>query len=401
MTDWQALEAEVFSLFSPGAPIRLEAELSGRREQASRLRRIVQSPGEHALIYGERGVGKTSIANSFYGGLNRETRPVQPIIVNCDKISFSETWRKVFRRMQVDGRPLSDAYPSEVTPDDVEIELQNFSINSLPVIIIDEFDQAEAGVRNQFTETIKSLSDHSVNAKVVLVGIADNASELVANHKSISRALKQVEMPRLSLGELEGIAYSRYKQVELTVVDDAIFLMAFLARGLPYYMHLCGRYAALACIRRRNKRINVDDVIDGLQEAIMEVDQTITENYLKAIVSQRGEETLYAPVLLACALADADKLGQFQQAAVAKPLAELISREPPYTPATFAFHMNEFCEDKRGSVLEKDGPQRNIRYKFADALMQPYVIISALKEARISLATLKKFIPQRQARLDL
>lgn len=83
MTDWGKLEDEVYGLFSPGAPIRVEAELSGRLEQSAKLRRIVLSPGEHALVYGERGVGKTSIANSFYGSLNSPTRPVLPVLVNC------------------------------------------------------------------------------------------------------------------------------------------------------------------------------------------------------------------------------------------------------------------------------------------------------------------------------
>jgi energy-coupling factor transporter ATP-binding protein EcfA2 len=400
VTDWQALETEVFGLFSPGAPIRLETELSGRQEQAARLRRIVISPGEHALIYGERGVGKTSIANSFHGGLNSATRQVQSVVVNCDGQSFSDTWRKVFRRLQIDGRPISERYTAEITPDDVEIELQNFSLNALPIIIIDEFDQASVGVRKLFTETIKSLSDHSVHAKIILVGIADNAGELIEDHQSISRALKQVEMPRLSIVELEKIVVSRYRQAALSFTDDALFLMAFLSKGLPYYMHLCGRYSALSAIRGKRKKVVVDDVISGLGEAIAEVDQTITQKYLSAVVSQRGEETLFEPVLLACALADADKLGQFQQSAVSKPLAELVSRTPPYTPTTFAFHMNEFCEQKRGAVLEKDGPQRNIRYKFADALMQPYVIIAALKEERMSLPTLRKFIPQRQKSVD-
>jgi len=207
-------------------------------------------------------------------------------------------------------------------------------------------------------------------------------------------------MPRLSLEELEAIITSRYKQAGVKVDHEAVFLMTYLARGLPYYAHLCGRYAGLVAVRNNRKRVRVQDVIDGFGEALSEVDQSITEAYLSAVVSQRGEETLYEPVLLACALADTDKLGQFQQAAVAKPLARLVNRTPPYTAATFAFHMNEFCDEKRGNILDRDGPARNISYRFADALMQPYVIITALKENRLSIETLKKFIPRRQLGFD-
>lgn len=403
MTDWTKLEEEVYGLFSPGAPIRVESELAGRLEQASNLRRIVLSPGEHALVHGERGVGKTSIANSFYGSLNTPIRPVLPVLVNCGSANFSECWRKVFRRLSLsDGTSLADAYASDITPDDVEVELSSFGAQTAPILVFDEFDQVtDEATRRKFTETIKSLSDHVVNATVVLVGIADNAGQLVSDHQSISRALKQVEMPRLSLAELEAIITSRYRQAAMRSEDDAVFLMAFLARGLPYYAHLCGRYAGMMAARRKSRMVTVKDVIAGFELALAEVDQTITEAYLSAVVSQRGEETLYEPVLLACSLADTDKLGQFQQAAVAKPLAALVQRDPPYTAATFAFHMNEFCEEKRGMVLERDGPARNIRYRFADALMQPYVIISALRDGRLDVETLRKFIPKRQIDLGL
>ena len=39
---------------------------AGRREQMDRAFAAVFSPGEHAVIYGERGVGKSSLANIIY-----------------------------------------------------------------------------------------------------------------------------------------------------------------------------------------------------------------------------------------------------------------------------------------------------------------------------------------------
>ncbi len=74
ITEWEMLRAEVYGAFSPGSPIKLTEDLSGREVQAQRLRSIVLSAGEHALIYGERGVGKTSIANTFQLPLNSSTR---------------------------------------------------------------------------------------------------------------------------------------------------------------------------------------------------------------------------------------------------------------------------------------------------------------------------------------
>ncbi len=399
--DFEQLENEVYGLFIPGSPIKIESELSGRKEQVARLRRIVISQGEHALIYGERGVGKTSISQTFHKALNSPTQKVQAILINCGDANYTEIWRKVFRRMSFEGgASLAEKYTGEITTDDVEIELSTFSLNDIPIIILDEFDKiSDEETRVKITETIKSISDHAVPATLVLVGVAENASQLIKDHQSISRALKQVEMPRLSLTELEGIITSRYMTAGLKWDDEAIFLLAFLARGLPYYAHLCGRYAALAALKRRQTKVTWHSVFEGFQGALADVDQSITEKYLASTVSQRGEATLYEPVLLACALADSDQLGQFQQTSVALPLEDLTKRQKPYTAATYAFHMNEFCDEKRGSVLTREGPIRNYRYRFSDAMMQPYVIIRALNERRLDLKTLAKYTPKRQLRL--
>ncbi len=404
--DWEALKAEVYSSFSPGSPIKIQEELAGREEQAQRLRNIVLGAGEHALIYGERGVGKTSIANTFHLSLNTPTRRVPAIHINCGNSDFDTIWRKVFRRIRIiDGgehRNLDEIYTKPITQDDVEIELSNFAINDLPIIILDEFDQIkDENTKAMVTEVIKSLSDHAIHAKLVLVGIAKNASELLVHHGSISRALKQVQMPRLVLGELERIVTSRYRKCGLKIDDDAVFQIAFLARGLPYYTHLIGRHAAMPALNKKRLKIEEDDVFNGLQDALKDVDQVITEQYLKAVVSQKPDETLYEPVLIACALADSDDLGQFQQSSVAAPLADIATRQPPYTATTFAFHMNEFCDEKRGSILTRTGEPRNPRYAFNDAMMQPYVIIRALQSGRLRRETFEKFIARRQRKFSI
>ena len=404
---WGALRADVNEAFSPGAPIRTLTDLSGRIEQIQRLSDIMLRAGEHAIVFGERGVGKTSLSQTFHTGLNRPTRKVQEIHVNCHPDdSFTSLWKKVFRRMGVTvdgGRTTVDQlYPGEITSDDVEVELGNYSLNDLPIIILDEFDQVQdERTKSLITATIKSMSDHRVHSKIVLVGIAGDVADLVAQHASLSRNLKQVKMPRLDLVDLEGIVGPRLRRCGMSIEDDALFQIAFLARGLPYYCHLVGQYAALSAVDAKRTVVTEDDVLDGLTAAVQDVDQTITETYLKAVVSQRPEETLYEPVLVACALADADELGRFQQSSVTAPLAEIAPRQPPYTPTTFAFHMNEFCEEKRLKILEKSGEARNLRYRFSDPMMQPYVIIRALQSKRLQIETFKKFTALRQPSLPI
>ena len=63
--------------FTPFRPIQLVELFKGRKEIVQRVVGELQSPGRHVILYGDRGVGKTSLANliSFFGHLSRPRRP--------------------------------------------------------------------------------------------------------------------------------------------------------------------------------------------------------------------------------------------------------------------------------------------------------------------------------------
>ncbi|WP_367379138.1 AAA family ATPase, partial [Halomonas sp. PR-M31] len=51
-------------IFTPHTPVDEVKHFFGREEEASRLVSVVNSPGQHILLYGDRGVGKTSLAKT-------------------------------------------------------------------------------------------------------------------------------------------------------------------------------------------------------------------------------------------------------------------------------------------------------------------------------------------------
>jgi Cdc6-like AAA superfamily ATPase len=60
--------------------------LRGRQSKLSQIDRAFNSPGKHIFIYGDRGVGKTSLALSA-SVLHQSVgdRPTEPIVVSCDQ----------------------------------------------------------------------------------------------------------------------------------------------------------------------------------------------------------------------------------------------------------------------------------------------------------------------------
>ena len=367
------------------------------------LEDAVNQRGRHAILYGERGVGKTSLANILHLVMRRPNKELIYVRVPTD--SFTSLWKKVFKRMNYvvntgsgDAvKSLAEDFQGEMTPDDVQLILPDFSANQIPIIVLDEFDRiANKEATQLVADTIKALSDYSVGATVIIVGVAEDVSSLIKGHESVTRSLVQVKMPRMSTDELKQIILTRYQRCGISTDADAVWKMIYLSRGLPNYTHLLAMHSATYSIDNKRTSVTHKDVDAALERSVRELDQSLKETYMTAVRSQRGEDTLYPSVLLACALAPTDELGRFQQASVTGPLNRLNPGKD-YKAATFALHMNALCMPERGSVLQKFGTPRNYRYRFSDPMLQPYVILKALSEGVLDDNTAEVFSTKAQA----
>lgn len=406
--DWDALWIEVTETFSPGAPVQERDLFAGRIPQLQALMDAVYQRGRHGIVFGERGVGKTSLVNILALILQSPTRDVVTVKVNADpNDTFSSLWKKIFRRLNYevkeDGqariKTIADELPEVLSPDDVQIALSDFSPNQTPLLILDEFDRIlDKEVTALVADTIKALSDYSVPATVIVVGVAEDVTALIRSHESVSRAFIQVRMPRMSQEELGEIIVQRYRKCGIDIDDSGLWKATFLSRGLPYYAQLLGMHAARRAIRNRTIHVSPQTIDEAMRDALDEIDQSIKEKYNTAVRGQRSD-ALYEAVLLACALAPTDELGGFQQSAVTWPLNRIVV-DKNYQPSTFAFHMNALCEEARRRVLERYGEARNYRYRFTDPMMQPYCILKGLADGRITDEIANVFQHQRRLALS-
>jgi ATP-dependent Clp protease ATP-binding subunit ClpA len=67
--DWMMLEFEISTLFD-GAPIDEEDLFAGRSHEVRRILEAVFARSKHVVLFGERGVGKTSLSNVFWKRFN-------------------------------------------------------------------------------------------------------------------------------------------------------------------------------------------------------------------------------------------------------------------------------------------------------------------------------------------
>lgn len=397
--------------FSPATPIDERALFAGRTEQLRAVIDAINRRGQHAIIFGERGVGKTSLANVLASFLEEVQTGVSIISprVNCDAgDDFASLWRKVFKRItEIESirqagftgeitkrwRPMAERLEKNVRPDDVADLLTFAGAQAMVIVIIDELDRlSRNGLTGQLADTIKMLSDYSIPATLVLVGVADSVDDLIKEHHSIERALVQVRTPRMSRAELFEIIDRGLRMVEITIGSDAQDFICDLSQGLPHYTHLLALHSGREAIDRLSTNIGLDDVKRAIEKAVTGVQETIENAYHTATISQR-RGTLFPQVLLACALANTDSMGTFAPGDVKRPMSELMKR--PYDTPAFQRHLHSFCERDRGPVLHRIGGPHRYRFRFVNPLMQPYVIMRGLSEGLIDVAVVEAISSRR------
>lgn len=405
--DWLSLDFEAQQLFSPAAPIN-EAELfAGRSKQIMRLVEAVSERGRHAVLYGERGVGKTSLATTFHmiiqRSINRQILPIRKPAGPTD--TFSSLWRRVFDDLQiraiVEGREqqfaVSDLYNRDINPDDVVRELNNISLNQIPLIIFDEFDKlAEPDSKRLMSHTIKALSDEGTNATILIVGVAEDIDRLVSEHASVERNITEIKMPRMSADELNQILDKRLNRLGMRLEDNARWKIVTLSRGLPAYVHSLGRDAARKAISRRTLQIVESDVDRAISELVRNSDQTTTNTYNTATHSNK-RNALYRHVIVAAAISRTDDEGRFAPSDVVEPLSRILGRRVEI--ANFHGHLNAFCEPGRGAILEKRGTTQAFRYRFREPKMQPFVIMKGMADGVLAAEALSILSAPEQPRL--
>jgi GTPase SAR1 family protein len=401
--DWKALRAEILDTFTPGPAINEVADFAGRKQTIQRLQDIVAERARHAIIFGERGVGKTSLANIFYKDLHGLTRKIRDITVNADTMdSFDSLWRKVFRRIKwpKQEHALDVYYTGEIEPDHVYLELTRFPPNDAPIIIIDEYDRIQDDAcRVTMTDLIKALSQAPNNPTIILVGVAENITQLVRDHGSISRNLVQVPMKRMNNEEIRDVISTRVKRLRMRILDDALWRITYFSAGLPFYAHSLGKYSALTAVDRRSTQIHEGTVLASLSACMADVDYTIQESYTRATEKIYRKGNIFAQVVAACALTETNDLGQFAAADVEQPLSAIMGQ--PMAVTAFSFHLNEMSGTARGKVLRKTGSRRTFQYQFVEPAMQPYIIMKSLKEEIVSKEVFDRFYVTRQRKLSI
>ncbi len=377
---------KVEQVFTPHSPIDDNALFAGRVEQTGRVLDALGTKGKHVVIYGQRGVGKTSLANVLEARFTIPEVSLEMVRVNCDsKDDYSSIWVKALSGLSVTSKaqPMGfgkDEVPvdspvlhltgkkSDLGTADVRKAFEPFKAAGVLVgVILDEFDRVEDGTtRALMADTVKLLSDHNMTATLVFVGVAKTVDELIAEHESIERNLVQVPMPRMSDAEIDQILKAGFKAADVKSRKPVRQRLVRFSRGLPHYAHLLGKYAALHALKRADPELTDADMDHAVEKALHDAQQSTQAAFERAVA---GGDAALTSVLLASAHAESDDMGTFDTGSVQKRLEESLDDK------TLERCLFELCEEARGPTLERMAANPGWRYRFRNPLLQPFVLL--------------------------
>lgn len=128
-------------------------------------------------------------------------------------------------------------------------------------------------------------------------------------------------------------------------------------------------------LRKRRILIGVKDVEASMDEFIENSEVTFKDAYRDA--TRSNQANYFCESLLACALADPDDEGWFTANDVLEPYSAIMKSKK--TIAHYEKHLRRFSSEEGGNVLHKRGGDRQQQFRFADPMMQPYVIIKGIQ----------------------
>ncbi|WP_321882745.1 ATP-binding protein [Burkholderia cepacia] len=398
----QTLRERIAQVVSPAQPVRSIEKLKGRDCELQLIDRALCAPGRNIFIYGDRGVGKSSLAaTAAYQYQSSDNAPIvvggspdetfDSIIANIanQAMGFSRTTNvKDQSSISLEWRDLKWLQGREVSAKDVKDQLKTIGdavdlLNEVarahserPVVIIDEFDTIpDIQERNRFAALLKALGDREVNMKFIFTGIGRSLEELLGAHQSAYRQLATIEVSRLGWDARREIVTQAALEFGLNVDDNVNWRIAIVSDGFPHYVHLITEHMIWQafdddtdCLELGHEHYQL-----GLREAIEQINVELTRPYEKAVLHRAPEWED-----LVWATADGEDL--FRQSADIQRSYQAITErresDAVFETTRFVEALRRLKTDGYGGVLEAV-PQRQGWYTYREKMLRGFVRMQA------------------------
>jgi Cdc6-like AAA superfamily ATPase len=381
--------------FTPSQPVTDRRMFAGRIDVLTTLIRSIEDQRVHVIMYGERGIGKTSLVHV----LTQAAQEARYIVVYCS-CGAASTFDEIFRAVAADvpllfhsgfapttdeaekGGTLADLLPASTLTPRLVADLFAKLTGTRVLVVLDEFDVCESpDFRRNIAELIKNLSDRSIRTQLVIAGVAADLTELVEHIPSIRRNIFALQVPKMTAAEVNHLVENGESLSGMPFDKAATDFIVFVANGSPYMASLLSHHAGLAAIDKGHAKVTVDDVSVAVDQALTEFRGRISKHSLIQI--DQTAKTGVRHVLGVMAGAALFNNGRFDGRDV----------DALYPSAANAATFKATIEDlaARHVLLEAYEDEHGRGYRFSEEAVPPYLWI---------LAAQKRFLENRKAAPD-
>lgn len=261
-------------LFGAHQPVDSPRDLFGRQGELDSLTGAVIDSHMHAVIYGPRGSGKTSLVRVF--GDLADARGVSVIYLSCAGGGdfgelmlpyLDEIGPATFGMRADDFAHAMALVRTAPTPRSVATMLARVEREDV-ILILDEFDRLEdKATKGQIALLIKLLSDMRSRVRLIFVGISGDVGDLIDVHASVRRHILAVGLTPIADDDVERFIQTTSQAIGLQFDDEALALLRWLVCGSPYHMRLLSLHSCLCAIERDHRFADTDTVLAGVVRA--------------------------------------------------------------------------------------------------------------------------------------
>lgn len=347
-------------VFSPSQPVTERGRFAGRLAFLADLISTIEERLSHVVLYGPRGMGKTSLLH-ILTTIARESQ-YRVIYGSCSaQTRFDDMFRTFLGEIplrflnsvspgdaEVAGASLADRLPQGSFDARQLSELLANVAGTRVIIILDEFDRVESPeFRQSIAELIKNLSDRTARVQLILSGVAANLTELIGYIPSIRRNVIGMPIPRMTRAEIETLIGMGESAAGMSFDLASRDLIVGTAHGSPYLVRLLCHHAALAALDDERMTVGLADTRDALDRIIAESDGRMDRRVAHAARHLPFDKA--ATMLAAIALADATADGWFSPEDVYAKLDNPADRDAVNGAIEQLFVANGLVERGEGS----------------------------------------------------
>ncbi|WP_197289153.1 AAA family ATPase [Nocardia sp. NRRL S-836] len=300
-------------VFTPNRfPLQKHNVYAARRDAEASIRSGL-ARAQAPVLYGEYGVGKTTLVKRYFYDRNEggiviefltpagkgfddvvkavlEKLDYEVVVSRENKATVSATGESdvsffgmLKAKIKLKGESTGSERLELVVSSPTDQGFLHIAADAKVTIVIDEMHKSSPSFRQQLAEMIKAANNLGEGyARFVLIGTTLDASKLVDHDAGIDRLIREVKLSVMTEEESRFIITDGMKRLGVSISEELINRIVSTAAGAPSLLQeICLDVAELA-VTRDEKSVKDDDVDQAIRNFVLNSEARLTRRYMLA-----------------------------------------------------------------------------------------------------------------------